>query len=349
MSTKYWIVAAREEIIEWEKECNTCKRRKAKNAEQIMAPLPSSRLKSSLRAFTRTAVDFGGPFLTVQGRGKPRCKRYLCLFTCLASRAVHLEMAYGLDTDSFLRAFTRMSSRRGLPEEMLSDNGTNFVGANEELRKLTCDSKLKENLVQKKVKWIFNPPNAPHFGGVYETMIKAAKRAILAILGNADITDEELLTTFTEVESLLNSRPLTYQTANPEDNVPLTPNHFLQGQVGGMFAPEIDKEESYNPKKRWRRIQELTRHFWRRWMTEWVPSLSGRKKWFKERKNLQVGDVVLLVSPENQRAQWPLARILETYPGKDGFVRSVKVQVGDKQLIRPIVKLCPLELDSSFD
>ena len=349
LSTKYWIVAAREEIIEWEKECNTCKRRKAKNAEQIMAPLPSSRLKSSLRAFTRTAVDFGGPFLTVQGRGKPRCKRYLCLFTCLASRAVHLEMAYGLDTDSFLRAFTRMSNRRGLPEEMLSDNGTNFVGANEELRKLTCDSKLKENLVQKKVKWIFNPPSAPHFGGVYETMIKAAKRAILAILGNADITDEELLTTFTEVESLLNSRPLTYQTANPEDNVPLTPNHFLHGQVGGMFAPEMDKEESYNPKKRWRRIQELIRHFWRRWMTEWVPSLSGRKKWFKERKNLQVGDIVLLVSPENQRAQWPLARILETYPGKDGFVRSVKVQVGDKQLIRPIVKLCPLELDSSSD
>ena len=114
----------------------------------------------------------------------------------------------------------------------------------------------------------FNPPSAPHFGGVYETMIKAAKRAILAILGNADITDEELLTTFTEVESLLNSRPLTYQTANPEDNVPLTPNHFLHGQVGGIFAPEIDKEESYNPKKRWRRIHELTRHFWGRWMTE---------------------------------------------------------------------------------
>ena len=155
--------------------------------------------------------------------------------------------------------------------------------------------------------------------------------------------------TFTEAESLLNSRPLTYQTANPEDDVPLTPNHFLHGRVGGMFAPDMDKEESYNPKKRWQRIQELARHFWRRWMTEWVPSLSGRKKWFKERKNLQVGDVVLLVSPENQRAQWPLARVLKTYPGKDGFVRSVKIQVGEKQLIRPIVKLCPLELDSSFD
>ena len=351
LSTKYWIMAAREEIIEWEKECATCKRRKAKNAEQIMAPLPANRLKLSLRSFTRTAVDFGGPFITKQGRGKPRQKRYLCLFTCLASRAVHLEMAYGLDTDSFMRAFCRMSNRRGIPEEMISDNGTNFVGANEELRKLTRQmsesSKLKENFVSKGVKWTFNPPNAPHFGGVFETMIKAAKRAILAILGNADISDEELLTAFTEAEYLLNSRPLTYQTADPEDDVPLTPNHFLYGQVGGRFAPEIDIQEGYDVKKRWRRIQELTRHFWHRWMTEWVPSLSTRKKWYKERKNLQVDDVVLIVSPENQRAHWPLGRVIETYSGKDGRVRSVKLQVGNKQLIRPIVKLCPLELDSS--
>ena len=264
LSTKYWIIAAREKIKEWERECATCKRRKAKQAEQIMAPLPINRLKPSLRAFVRTAVDFAGPFITRQGRGKSRCKRYLCMFTCLATRAVHLEMAYGLDTDSFLKAFCRMVNRRGLPEEMLSDNETNFVGANEELRELvkqiTKDSRVNESLVKQGVKWTFNPPYAPHFGGVFETMIKAAKRAIIAILGNADITDEELLTAFTGAESLLNLRPLTYQSANPEDTTPLTPNHFLQGQMGGKFAPEVDQETCYNPKKRWRRIQELTRH-----------------------------------------------------------------------------------------
>ena len=129
LSTKYWIIAAQEEIIEWERECAICKRRKAKHAEQIMAPLPINRLKPSLKAFTRTAVDFGGPFFTIQGRGKCRGKRYLCLFTCLATRAVHLEMAYGLDTDSFLRVFCRMSNRRGLPEEMLSDNEKKFCGS----------------------------------------------------------------------------------------------------------------------------------------------------------------------------------------------------------------------------
>ena len=262
LSTKYWIIAACEKIKEWERECVTCKRRKAKQAEQIMTPLPINRLKPSLTAFVRTAVDFAGPFLTRQGRGKSRCKCYLCLFTCLATRAVHLEMAYGLDTDSFLKAFCRMVNRQGLPEEMLSDNETNFVGANEELHELvkqmTKDSKVNESLVKQGVKWTFNPPYAPHFRGVFKTMIKAAKRAIIAILQNADITDEELLTAFTGAESLLNSRPLTYQSANPEDN----PNHFLQGQMGGKFAPEVDQETCYNPKKRWRQIQELTRHFW---------------------------------------------------------------------------------------
>ena len=351
LSTKYWIIAAHEEIAEWEKECAACIRRKAKCAKQIMAPLPLNRLKLSLRAFTRTAVDYGGPFVTIQGRGKQRQKRYLCLFTCLASRAVHLEVAYGLDTDSFLRAFCRMCNRRGVPEEMISDNGTNFVGANQELRELINhvfqSNKLKESLVCQKIKWTFNPPSAPHFGGVFETMIKAAKRAILAILGNADINDEELVTAFTGAEALINSRPLTYQSANPEDNVPLTPNHFLHGQIGGQFAPETVEEITYDPKKRWRRIQELTRHFWHRWMREWVPSLSSRKKWHQSKKNLQVGDIVLLVSPESPRAHWPLGKIIEVYPGKDGYIRSVKLQVGDKQLVRPIVKLCPLEFHSS--
>ena len=136
LSSRYWIVAAREEIRKLEKECIECRRRKGKPGEKIMAPLPIARLQTSLRAFSRTAVDFGGPFITVQGRGKSRQKRYLCLFTCLATRAVHLEIAFGLDTCSFLNVFYRMVNRRGLPEEMYSDNGTNFKAADKELKDL---------------------------------------------------------------------------------------------------------------------------------------------------------------------------------------------------------------------
>ena len=227
LATRFWIISGREEIREWEKECNECQKRKAKAAKQVMVPPLQIRLRSSLRAFAQTAVDFGGPFVTVQGRRTRRQKCYLCLFPCLASRAVHLEMAYAIDTDSFLNAFYRMVNRRGLPKEMLSDNGGNFVGANKELCDLVKEldqEKITTSTANQRVNWKFNPPLAPRFGGVHETMIKAAKRAIHATLGNADITDEELTTAFTGAEALLNST----ESANPEDDVPLTPNHFFK-------------------------------------------------------------------------------------------------------------------------
>ena len=126
----------------------------------------------SLRAFARSAVDFAGPFIMAQGRGKRREKLYLCLFTCLATRAVHLEMAFGLDTDLFLNAFYRTASRRGLPEEMFLDIGTNFKGADAELKLLMSkldDDQILQSAANKGVTWHFNPPLAPHFGGVHET------------------------------------------------------------------------------------------------------------------------------------------------------------------------------------
>ena len=346
LSSQYWIISAREEIREMEKECIKCQLKKASPATQVMAPLHESRLKLTLRAFDHSAVDFGGPFITTQGRGKRREKRYLCLFTCLTTRAVHLEIAYGLDTDSFLNAFYRMASRRGLPQEMTSDNGTNFVSANRELKELVAqlDTKIvQKSTANKGVKWHFNPPAAPHFGGAHETMIKAAKRATYAILGNADITDEELMTAFIGAEGLINSRPLTYQSANPKDDVPLTPNHFLHGQIGGQFAPEAVDQVQYNPRKRWRRIQELVRHFWHRWLQEWLPGLSARKKWNQTNEDIKQGDVVLAIMPDTPRGHWPLGRIIETTRGRDGHVRVVKVQVGKNVYSRPISKICPLE------
>ena len=256
-------------------------------------------------------------------------------------------MAFGLDTDSFLNAFYRMASRTGLPE-MFSDNGTNFKGADAELKSLVRqldDSRMKQSISNKGILWHFNPPSAPHFGGVHETMIKAAKRAMHAILRNADVTDEELMTAMIGAEGLINSRPLTYQSAYPADDVPLTPNHFLHGQIGGQFAPESCDETAFNPRKRWRRIQELVRHFWSRWLQEWVPTLNTRRKWYREQRDVRVGDVMLVVSTDTPRGKWPLGRVLEVYPRKDGHVRVAKIQVGKGTLMRPVTKLCPLELE----
>ena len=134
LSSIYWIVCGREETREWENQCMECRRRKATAASQIMAPLPDIRVNLPLKAFSHVAVDYGGPFITIQGRGKRREKRYLCLFTCLASREVHIEVAFGLDTNSFLNAFYRMVYRGGLPTKVLSNNGTNVVGADGEIK-----------------------------------------------------------------------------------------------------------------------------------------------------------------------------------------------------------------------
>ena len=175
----------------------------------------------------------------------------------------------------FLNAFSRMTSRRGLPEVMFSDNGGNFVKANKELQDLVNQldqEKIKQKTASKGVQWSFNPPAAPHFGGAHEIMVKAAKKSIKNVLGNADINDEELMTASVGAESLINSRPLTYQSSHPADDVPLTPNHFLFGQLGGHSAPDSVDETKFNLKKRWQRVQELIRHFWQRWLKEWIPS-----------------------------------------------------------------------------
>ncbi|KAL9966671.1 hypothetical protein ACROYT_G024783 [Oculina patagonica] len=349
LRSRFWIVKGRRMVRNVIEACAECRRRfSTKIGNQMMAPLPKSRLQSSLRAFEKVGVDYGGPFLTKQGRGKTRAKRYLCLFTCLTTRAVHLEMSYSLDTDSFINAFDRMTSRRGTPTYVISDNGTNFVGAERELRELVesldPDRITQETATYHPIDWKFNPPSAPHFGGVFEAMIKSAKKAIKAILGDADVTDEELHSAICGAERLLNSRPLTYVSSDPHDLSPLTPSHFLVGQLGGSFAPEaLDHEQAYNPKKRWHRVQQLLGQFWKRWRKEFLPSLNVRKKWFHPRHNLKEGDVVLIVEPNARRGEWPLGRVIEAYPGADGLVRVVKVKAKDKEYLRPVHRLCPLE------
>ena len=310
-----------------------------------MAPLPSGRGGEPVRAFWNVAVDYAGPFLVKQGRGQRRLKRYLCVFTCQQSRAVHFEVAFDLSTDGFLNAFLRFVSRRGLPSEALSDNGTNFVGAVNELKQLVAsldDSSIQRTLADKGVKWIFNPPQAPHFGGVHESMVKAAKKAILAVLGNASVSDEEFLSAAVGAEGLLNSRLIVYVSTDVQDNVPLTPNHFLFGSTGGQFAPRSVDSTPFSVSRRWRYIQELVRQCWQRWLREWLPTLNSRRQWQKEQRNLSVGDVVVVVSPDAPRGDWPLGRVLEVFPGRDGLMRVAKVLVGKKTMVRPVTRLCYL-------
>ena len=347
ISKRFWIVHAREAIREVETSCNKCAQKRAKAANQQMAPLPLSRIGKPYQAFSRVAIDYAGPFEAIQGRGRARAKRYLCLITCMLCRAVHLEMAFSLDTDSFLNAFFRFINRRGFPHEVFSDNGTNFVGGERELREAVeslDQQKIVDEAARRNIKWNFNPPAAPHFGGVHEALIKTSKRAIYAVLKQADINDEELMTAITGAEEIVNSRPITYQSSNPADDLPLTPNHFLHGRIGMEMPFEAIDSTSFSMRIRWRRVQELVRHFWTRWLHEWLPALAKRKKWTALRDNIKKDDIVLVMEANIPRGKWPLARVIETFPGKDGRVRTVKINAKGSTYIRPIVKLFPLEL-----
>ncbi len=166
LRARFWVIKGRRAVRNVVESCPECRRLfSAKPAGQMMAPLPESRVTSPLRAFERVGIDYAGPFLTKQGRRKAKAKRYLCLFTCLSTRAVHLEMAYSLDTSSFINAFILMTSRRGTPAYVISDNGTNFTGAEKEMRELVqeFDQKriINETTKHHKIKWDFNPPSPP--------------------------------------------------------------------------------------------------------------------------------------------------------------------------------------------
>ncbi|XP_074653640.1 uncharacterized protein LOC141907799 [Tubulanus polymorphus] len=211
-----------------------------KRLSQQMAPLPSIRVNPSWNVFSEIGLDFAGPFSVKMGRGRTRAKRYLLLMVDLQVRAVHLEATDSLDTDSFLCAFSRFAARRGWPKRCLSDNGGSFVSGESELKELVdClysldQDKISNNLANNGVNWIWNPPVSPYFGGVFETMIKATKRSIKAIIGGSELNDEQFRTVVTLVEGLMNSRPLVGQDINEPM---LTPNHFIVGRDSGDTAP----------------------------------------------------------------------------------------------------------------
>jgi hypothetical protein len=302
-----------------------------------MANLPAVRVTAGEPPFTYTGVDFFGPFIIKRGRSE--IKRYGCLFTCLRVRAVHIEIVYTLETDSFINALQRFMSRRGQVKEIYSDNGTNFVGAKRELNQTKIDNFLKQRFIQ----WHFNPPAASHMGGVWERVIRSIRRILTAVLTLQKIDEEGLSTLFCIVESVLNGRPLTVVSDDCKDLQPLTPNHLLmlQGDVQ-LTAGEFIKTDLYC-RRRWRQVQYLADIFWQRWLREYLPTLQLRQKWLKPTRNLSVGDIVIVANNNTSRQSWPLGRVVEVYKGQDGLVRSAKVAMKAGEFVRPVNKLCLLE------
>ena len=341
---KYWIPRVRVLINRVVRECIICKRLRGAPGVQQMSPLPQDRVTPCKPPFTSVGVDCFGPFYVKRGRGQE--KRYGCLFTCLTTRAIHLEKLHSLDTDSFINGLMRFTSRRGTPERIRSDNGTNFVGGHKELRAAVEhwneSHQTKEYLLLRHIEWEFNPPTASHMGGVWERQIRTVRKVLTAILRNQVLDDERLETVFCEVESIVNSRPLTPVSSDPKDMEPLTPNHLLLLRAGPSAPPgKFTKDDIYS--RRWRHVQFMADHFWKRWLREYLPLLQLRQKWLEPKQNLTPGDIVLLMDETVPRKTWPLGRVVKTFPGRDGLVRSAEVKTKWNMLTRPVTKLCLLE------
>ena len=257
--------------------CFDYKRRQAPLGEQQMADLPTDRVTPVKPPFTFVGVDCFGPF--VVRRGRSHVKRYGVLFTCLSIRAIHLEVAHRLDTDSFINAMRRFIARRGQPEEVRSDNGGNFVRGERELREAIegwNQNKIGEFLLQRNVRWKFNPPGGSHHGGVWECCIRTVRK-VMGVLPKEQILDDEgLATLLCEVESIVNGRPVTKVSDDPRDLEALTPNYLPLLRSGPSAPPGLFSKDEIYSRRRWRQVQYLADIFWRRWIKKYLPSLQGR-------------------------------------------------------------------------
>ena len=338
---RYWMLKGGAAVKRTIGYCIYCKKRNASIGKQLMADLPSDRLQIEQPPFSHVGIDYFGPFNIRQARST--VKRYGCVFTCLTVRAIHIEVAYSMSTDSFLCVLRKFIARRGKPQRILSDNGASFVGAARVLRdslKELNQQQIHDFLLQKNIEWRFNPPTASYMGGAWERMIRSIRRIFGALLKGQTLTDELLTTLMAEVEGIINSRPLVPVTMDPEFDEPLTPNHLLLLRGNPNLPPGIfDQKESYGT-RRWAQSQYLAQQFWSRWIKEFLPNLAFRQKWFKSQPNMQKNDVVLLVDDTQHWSKWHMGLIIDTYPDRKGKVRAVLVKVKGSLIKRPVHKLC---------
>ena len=241
--SRFWIIRARSLVKNIKHACITCKRLYAPAMSQKMSDLPDDRCKPNVPAFSCAGVDVFGPFYVKQGRAS--VKRYGCVFSCFSSRALHIEKLDDLSTSALINGLIRFCARRGPVRKIICDNGTNLVGAKNELIKSFCmidKIQVGQAARRMKIDWEFHPPHASHHGGVYERMIRTVRRVLYAIVGkHGNLTDDVLTTVFCECENIVNSRPLTKCSDDVEDADPLTPNHLLL--LRGNYAFQWTKSE----------------------------------------------------------------------------------------------------------
>ncbi|XP_036319927.1 uncharacterized protein LOC118734312 [Rhagoletis pomonella] len=349
---KFWVVNIRQVLRKVINDCMICRIARSKPVTPIMGPLPEDRLTPYIRPFSYTGLDYFGPLKVTIGRRTE--KRWVALFTCLTIRAIHLEVAYDLSTDSCILAIRNFINRRGVPVRLRSDNGKNFVGADQEAKRFDevfdCE-RVSDELSTKGVEWIFNCPHNPSEGGIWERMVRCVKRVLSHTLKEVAPREHTLQSVIIEAENIVNSRPLTHLPISVDQEEPLTPNHFLLGSANTMQTPCIGHpdEKTCTLRKQWRISRQLRDRFWKRWVVEYLPTLTRRDKWCTSSKALSVGDIVFICDPNMPRRQWCRGVVESVYRGADGEIRRADVRTSTGVLRRPTSKLAVLNVDSSED
>ena len=335
----FWIIGCTSAVSEYIYKCVHCRRLRGCAQGQKMADLPLDRIEPT-PPFTYVGVDFFGPWYVKEGRKE--LKRYRALFTCLVSRAVHVEVAVSLSKDSFINALRRFLSIRGPMRLLRSDCGTNFVGSLSEQKRALAEidqNHIKSFLLTKGCDYVehkLNVPAASHMGGAWERQIRTVRNVLNSLLqqSNCQLDDDSLRTLMYEVTAIINSRPLNVDNVNdPLSLTPISPNQILTMKSEIILPPlgKFDQSDLY-AKKQWRRVQHLANEFWKRWQGEYLQNLQVRQKWTKSQPNLETDDIVIVRDDDLPRCQWRLGRVVETYPSRDGLVRSVKLLIGTKAL-----------------
>ena len=351
LTRRFHIVGMRKAVRSITRQCVTCRRLAAKPQSQLLGQLPLERVSPGA-VFEKVGLDYAGPLLIKYGmvRRPVIVKAYVCVFVSLAVKAVHLEAVSDLTSEAFIAALRRFIARRGYPSLIWSDNGTNFVGANRELREL--HEFLKQQNTAKivsdfctshKIEWRFIPAHGPHFGGLWEAAVKSTKFHLRRIIGGVTLTFEELTTVLAQVEACLNSRPLAAANMQDDDGIEmLTPGHFLIGHPLCALPDPAVSFRSVSLLRRWHLCQNLVRHFWQRWSSEYLTSLNKVNKWHRPSRNLAEGDIVVLREDGMTPTTWPLGKVVKVYPGRDNLIRVVSVKTSKGVYKRPITKMALL-------
>jgi len=285
------------------RDCVVCQRAYARSAAQTMGQLPMERVEYS-PPFTICDIDYAGPFLLRQlhSRKPPLIKGYACLFTCFVCRAVQLEVLSDLTTEAFLAALQRFTDCRTCPSIIYTDNGTNFIGANRELKDLlnflnskAVQDKIHTYTTAHSIQWRFSPSRSPHFGGLWEAGVKNMKTILKKIIGAQHVTYEQLSTVLVSVEATLNSRPLLPVDSTATDGtIPLTPGHFLYGKPTRSLPSRVDVTTHVSKGRYWELTRRLPQEIWAQWYSIQLQSMQKAEKWQSNHPNIQPGDIVLL-------------------------------------------------------